>query len=67
MPERIVTRVIRGGQPEPVDRDWLALTPEERIEGVWLLTKVCLAWNTEKDDVEPRLQRLVSCVQHRGG
>ena len=51
----VTSRVIRPGTPEPDDIDLTALTPEQRIDAVWTLTKACMAWNTEGDD-EPRLQ-----------
>ncbi|MCA8978963.1 MAG: hypothetical protein H6831_04755 [Planctomycetes bacterium] len=64
-PERkIVTRTIRPGAGEPADRSWRDASIEERIEGVWTLTKLCLAWNSEDDD-EPRLQRSVVRVLRR--
>jgi hypothetical protein len=59
--DQIRTRVIRGA-PEPPDNDWANASPEERIEAVWTLTELCLAWN-ESSDSEPRLQRTVTRVQ----
>ena len=60
--EEITSRVIRNGLPEPPDNDWPMATAEERIEAVWTLTKLCLAWNTLSQS-EPRLQRTVTRVQ----
>jgi len=60
--EKMTVRVIRDGQPEPQDNDWIRCTPEERIEAVWTLTKLCLAWN-EDSTSEPRLQRTVTRLQ----
>ena len=37
MPRHLVSRVIQEGRSEPVETDWLTLTPEQRIDGVWLL------------------------------
>lgn len=58
-------RVIRPGDPRPDDRDWEAATPEERINAVWDLTLLCLAWQGDQT-VEPRLQRSVSRIQRSG-
>jgi hypothetical protein len=58
----IEVRVIRDGLPEPQDNDWLMVSPEERIEAVWMLTKLCLAWNNPSE-IEPRLQRTVTRLQ----
>jgi hypothetical protein len=60
--EQITVRVIRDGAPEPPDNDWSMATPEERIEAVWTLTELCLAWNNPSTSV-PRLQRTVTRVQ----
>jgi hypothetical protein len=61
-PEQITVRVIRGGLPEPPDNDWSMATAEERIEAVWMLTELCMAWNKTSTSV-PRLQRTVTRVQ----
>ncbi|MDR3621815.1 MAG: hypothetical protein P4L85_20850 [Paludisphaera borealis] len=61
----VVSRVIRKGAPEPTDVDWMALTPEQRIDAVWTLTKACMAWNSEGGD-EPRLQRSVVHIKRKG-
>jgi len=37
-------------------------SPEERIEAVWMLTELCLAWNKPSAS-EPRLQRTVTRLQ----
>lgn len=60
--EAITSRVIRPGQRAVVEEEWRDSTPAERIEAVWTLTKLCLAWTTDDPD-EPRLQRSVSRVQ----
>ncbi|HKN84501.1 MAG TPA: hypothetical protein VJW17_13730, partial [Pyrinomonadaceae bacterium] len=56
--ESMTVRVIRDGQPEPTDKDWMMTSPEERIEAVWTLTELCLAWN-QHSPREPRLQELL--------
>src|SRR3712207_7297022 len=43
--KQITVKVIRDGLPEPPDNAWSMATPEERIEAVWTLTELCLAWN----------------------
>jgi hypothetical protein len=60
--EQIKVTVIRDGAPEPPDDDWSMASPEERIEAVWTLTKLCMAWNNPSTDV-PRLQRTVTHLQ----
>jgi hypothetical protein len=60
--ERMTVRVIRNGLPEPRDDDWSRASPEERIEAVWTLTELCLAWNKPSAS-EPRLQRTVTRLQ----
>jgi hypothetical protein len=60
--EQITTRVVRNGLPEPPDNDWSGATPEERIEAVWMLTELCMAWNNPSTSV-PRLQRTVTRLQ----
>ena len=61
-PKEITTRVLRNGRAEPRDNEWLNYSPEERIEGVWMLTLLCLSWNNDLVN-EPRLQRTVTRVQ----
>ena len=60
--EQISVRVIRNGAPEPPDNDWSKATPEERIEAVWTLTELGLAWNALSSS-EPTFQRTVTRVQ----
>ena len=60
--EQITVRVIRDGLPEPPDNDWSMASPEERIEAVWTLTELCLAWN-KLSPSEHRVQRTVTRVQ----
>jgi hypothetical protein len=60
--KQITVTVIRDGFPEPPDNDWSMTSPEERIEAVWTLTELCLAWN-KLSASEPRLQRTVTRVQ----
>jgi len=55
-------RVIRDGKAELHNHEWLDSSPEERIEAVWTLTRMCLAWSDHLAD-EPRLQRTVTRVQ----
>jgi hypothetical protein len=59
--KQITVKVIRGG-PEPPDNEWLLASPEERIEAVWTLTELCLAWNNPSAS-EPRLQRTITRIQ----
>ena len=61
----MTARVIRPGDPPRDDADWEAATPEERINAVWELTLLCLAWQGDQTG-EPRLQRSVSRVQRSG-
>ena len=61
----MTARVIRPGDPPSDDADWEAATPEERINAVWDLTLLCLAWQGDQIS-EPRLQRSVSRVQRSG-
>ena len=61
----MTARVIRAGDPPQDDHDWNMTTPEERINAVWELTLLCLAWQGEQT-VEPRLQRSVSRIQRSG-
>jgi len=60
--QKLKVRVIRDGQPEPLSNDWIGTTPEERIETVWELTKLCIAWKNDLTG-EPRLQRTVTRLQ----
>ena len=58
----VTSRIIRKGEPLPIEQDWEGSTPEERINAVWELTLLCLAWNRDQAD-EPRLQRSISRIQ----
>jgi len=60
--DQITVRVIRNGLPEPPNDDWSMASPEERIEAVWMLTELCMAWNNPSSSV-PRLQRTVTRLQ----
>lgn len=59
--EKIETQVIRDGQ-QPSANQPDKSSPEERIEEVWTLTKLCLAWRDSLAN-EPRLQRSITRVQ----
>jgi hypothetical protein len=61
-PKEITSRVIRPGDSNPDSRYWHDATPEERINGVWELTLLCLAWQSNHGR-EPRLQRSISRIQ----
>ena len=61
-PKEISVRIIRDGQAEPIDNEWDNSSPEERIEAVWTLTRLCLAWNNHLTN-EPRLQRTITRIQ----
>ena len=61
----ITVRTIRNGEVEPRDEDWKNSTPEQRIEAVWILTKLCLGWNNQTPD-DLRLQRTVTNLQRSG-
>lgn len=61
----ITSRVIRPGQEAADDGDWEASTVEQRIEAVWTLTLLRLAWDGTQS--EPRLQRSVSRIQRPRG
>jgi hypothetical protein len=64
--KNITSRVIRAGEPLPLEEhEWANTTPEERINAVWELTLLCLAWQKGQTG-EPRLQRSISRVQRRG-
>ena len=62
-PRNITVNMTRKGQ-EPHDDSWKDLSPAERIEMVWTLTKLCMTWNNQWSD-EPRLQRTVTRLQRR--
>jgi hypothetical protein len=61
----MTARVIRPGDPPGDESGWETATPEERIDAVWELTLLCLAWQGDQTS-EPRLQRSVSRVQRSG-
>ena len=63
--KHISGRVIRPGDPPGDDPERDASTPEERIEAVWDLTLLCLAWQGDQTG-EPRLQRSIRRVQRSG-
>ena len=58
--EQISVSVFPNGEPEPPDINWSMATMEERIEGVWTLTKLAMGWN-ESSDV-PRMQKTITRV-----
>ena len=60
--KNVITRVIRNGDPPAQESHWDQATPERRIEAVWDLTLLCLAWQSKQAD-EPRLQRSISRIQ----
>jgi hypothetical protein len=62
----IEARVVRSGARPKDTWEWEGTTPEDRIEAVWELTLLCLAWKGNGFD-EPRLQRSVVRVQRAGG
>ncbi len=62
----ITGRVFRAGQTPPSDTAWADSTPEERIQAVWMLTVLCMAWNQD-DFIEPRLDKPVVRIQRAEG
>lgn len=62
--DKMTGMVVRPGEMAVEEAPHLA-TPSERIEAVWELTRLCMAW-TEDASGEPRLQRSVSRVQRTG-
>jgi hypothetical protein len=45
--KRVVTvRAIRGADPGAHVDDWAAATPEQRMNAVWELTRLCLLWTS---------------------
>ena len=62
----VTSRIFRPGQLPPPDDEWLERPIEERIAGVWELTKLCHAWS-EGVANEPRLQRSISRIQRLRG
>ena len=65
-PGDIKTRVMRKGVSALETWEWEGTTPEERINAVWDLTLLCLAWNQD-GSIEPRLQRSVVRIQRARG
>lgn len=63
--KEMTVRTIRNGEAEPREEEWKNSTPEERIEAVWILTKLCLSWNNQTSD-DLRLQRTVTSLQRSG-
>jgi hypothetical protein len=61
-PKTITSRIIRPGDKVEDESYWDKATPAERINAVWELTLLCLAWQPNRTD-EPRLQRSVSRIQ----
>jgi hypothetical protein len=51
-------KVIRPGEAAPPEDDWAGTTMAERIEAVWMLTRLCYGWGRDGQDV-PRLQKSV--------
>ena len=64
--KKVTGRLIRSDESEPRGNQWLAYSPAERIEAVWMLTKLCLAWSHQLQD-EPRLQRTITHIQRKRG
>ena len=58
----LATRVIRAGERTPAKMSEIVSTPESRMEAVWDLTLMCLAWRGEPVS-ELRLQRSVVRIQ----
>lgn len=58
----ITSRVIRPGSSVAEESFWDTVTAAERIDGVWELTLLCLAWQPNQAH-EPRLQRSISRIQ----
>lgn len=58
----ILVKTIRQGEPDSRENEWHNSSPEERIEAVWTLTKLCLAWNNHLPN-DLRLQRTVTNLQ----
>ncbi len=60
--KNVTSQVIRKDDPLPEELEQEISTPEERINAVWELTLLCLAWQGDQAS-EPRLQRSVSRIQ----
>ena len=62
---RVVTaRAVRGTDFEEDAKEWAGTTPEQRMEAVWDLTRLCLLWNSREQDA-PRLQRSIIRAQRK--
>jgi hypothetical protein len=48
--KKTITVRIAGKTDELDDDPWKNTSPSERIEAVWTLTKLCLAWNKNDSD-----------------
>lgn len=62
--KEMFVRTIRGKNAEKEGHELNTLSPSERIEMVWILTKLCLVWNNQLQD-EPRLQRTATRIQRK--
>jgi hypothetical protein len=60
--KQMTSRIIRPGDPVPDEQYWDTATPEERMNAVWDLTLLCLAWQPNRGH-EPRLQGSISRIQ----
>jgi hypothetical protein len=60
--KKITSSIVRPGDPVPDQQYWDNATPEERMNAVWELTLLCLAWRPNQAH-EPRLQRSISRIQ----
>jgi hypothetical protein len=57
----ITSRIIRPGKPLPSEEYWDKATPEERMNAVWELTRLCLFWKVG-DIAESRLNKQITRV-----
>jgi len=46
----ITSRIIRKGDPQPEEQEWANTTPEERMNAVWELTRLRMAWQLDQTD-----------------
>ena len=60
--KNVTSRVIRKDAPLPEESEQEISTPEERMNAVWELTLLCLAWQGDQAG-EPRLQRSVCRIE----
>ncbi len=63
--KNVTSRVIRPGETFSEEHEWANSTPEERINAVWELTLLCLAWQGNLTD-EPRLKDLLATFNAHG-